>query len=267
MFLAEGKEIHQNTEVHELWNKWHQTQDPIERLCLLIKEGEEEAGIQALVGRVAPKAKLAKKITISFSYSTNLYTCTYPKNSTLKHVKISLKWFKNTHSLGIYISSNWIERWFLCFISSHHLNTPIILSGPKDFAELICKATYLIFNDISFESIKLSRRRGHLWGKNNKEHDIFELSPLSIAIRNTIQKNVEHPRSLFYHISFFADDISRHLKDDTLYSSLESAYSDQGVSLIRKNEIHNGFGISGFVFQRRSRCSFIRETRISSGFI
>ena len=201
MFLAEGKEIHQNTEVHDLWNKWHQTQDPIERLCLLIKEGEEEAAIQGLVGRVAPKAKLAKKIT-SFLIQRIYARAHNPKNSTLKHAKTSLKWFKKFHSLGIYISSNWIERWFLCFISSHHLNTPIILSGPKDFAELICKATYLIFNDISFESIKLSRRRGHLWGKNNKEHDIFELSPLSIAIRNTIQKNVEHPEKPFYHISF-----------------------------------------------------------------
>jgi hypothetical protein len=232
MFLAEGKEIHQNTEVHQLWNKWHQTHDPIERLCLLICEGEEEAGIQALVGRLAPKPRLAKKIT---SYLIQrIYHRLQNQTQSIEQCTNLSQIVQKFHSLGIYISSNWIERWFLCFISAHHLNTPIVLSGSKEFAEIICRATQLIFNDISLETIKLSRRRGHLWGKNSKEHDIFELSPLSIAIRNTIQKNTNLEGTQKRPAIIFAEDISRHLKDDSLHSSLIIGYSDNGVSLYKE---------------------------------
>ena len=47
------------------------------KIVSLDKEGEEEAAIQGLVGRVAPKAISKKDHFIS--YSTNLCTCTYPK--------------------------------------------------------------------------------------------------------------------------------------------------------------------------------------------
>ena len=240
MSLAEGKNIHKNDEIQHLWNLWHETTDPIERICLLVKEGEETCAIQSLVGTTVPRAKLSKKITAHLLQNMQIRLQHHVfQTQTEIHPNLS-DIIQKFHDLGIYASANWIERWFLCFISAYHLQTPIILSGPRVLAELICKATHLIFQNVSYASIQLPRRRGHLWGKNDKEHDVFELSPLSVGIRNIHKMNLQytqdtnHKGTLFPPAILFADDISRHLKEDSLYTSLEMAYSSKGVSLYKE---------------------------------
>ena len=63
MILAEGEEVHPNPELHEIWQRWHRTTEPIERLALLVRDGEEPAALRALVGRPAPGPETAAALT------------------------------------------------------------------------------------------------------------------------------------------------------------------------------------------------------------
>ena len=95
-----------NEEFHLLWNQWHTTTDPIERICLLVKEGEETFAIQALVGKTAPKANWQKKITsyliqnleVRLSKRHHISVTSPPPTLSLIVQKF--------HELGIYASSN-----------------------------------------------------------------------------------------------------------------------------------------------------------------
>ncbi|MBM75980.1 MAG: hypothetical protein CMK59_11320 [Proteobacteria bacterium] len=242
MILAEGEEVHPNPELPDLWQNWHRTTEPIERLALLVREGEEPAALRALVGRPAPGPETAAALTDILLERWKGYVLVQApsdrpvqkkKQATLIDFRTSLR------RRGIRTADIWIDRLLLSILTARQLGHILILSGPTRIGlPLVTEVLADAIEGVDVQSIRLPRRKTHLLGRMDREKNIFQFSQLTQAARAASKRAYAHHDHDDYLSPSLVliEDISTHAKGDSLHTLIQQARSENGVLLFSEEE-------------------------------
>ncbi|MEC7987751.1 MAG: hypothetical protein VX278_21460 [Myxococcota bacterium] len=240
MLLADGEEVRPNTDLQQLWLKWHRSTDPIEQLCTIVESEEEPSAIQALVGRSAPGPAVAKAIVETLlqrwkkillkETETEAEETNTNKTTQLIEVRRAIR------QRGVRCADVWLDRFLLSLISASMTQSPIVLSSPRRLAENFMHQIVDLFSKATLDTVRLHRRRGHLFGKLSRERDLFLLSDFAKSIRKAANVNRYIPADAWRPYFILIEDIATHAKTDVLTNLLRQSQSEKGVLLYPETE-------------------------------
>ena len=244
MLLADGDEVRPNPALRKLWVDWHRTEDPIQRLCTVVNSGEEPAAIRALVGRAAPGPSIASAISDHLLLRWRRFLL---RNHDIQEDEEPISAPYTPPNMvdfrvamrhrGVRCADIWLDRLLLSALSATELGTVLVFSAPRRIAiPLIATALKDVFEGAQSESIRLPRRRTHLLGRINRDKDIFQLSPLSQAIRSATRAHFFTDKGKLKPYYVMIEDLGQHAKTDAIPALLRQAKDSNGALLFSEEE-------------------------------
>ena len=237
MLLAEGENVRPNPELSTIWLEWHRTKDPFSQLLQLVRPQEEPIAIQALFSPYAPKMGFSKVLSNHLlerwkaELQKDRVDPTPQQDTSLQVLR------KSTRSRGLRAADIWVDRLFLSLLSASITQTPILLGAPRQLAQqLMEQVVHPCFGDSHFSTIRLNRRKSHIFGKISRERDIFVHSDLSKAFRHASHVYRTRKTDIWAPYFIFAEDIGNHGRTSDIAQLYTKAHSEQGVMLFSKEE-------------------------------
>jgi len=241
MLLAEGEPVRPNSEMRQLWTDWHNKADPIERLCEMIKSGEEAAAIRGLVGRSSPGPLTAASISdhLILRWRRHLVR-THNLDIPLRRDKLTpptLEQYRRAMRLrGIRCPDTFLDRLLLCAQTACEMGMMVIFSGSQNSAQTIIRILEDVFRHSKSDIVRLPRQRSHLLGRPSREKDLFNLSDFSKAIRRGGHLHNKREPGVWNPYFLLLENIEQYAKRDGLSLTLQKAYFGKGARLFSEEE-------------------------------